>query len=261
MQGEITLKKSMQVFIAGFLLFGLATSIQAAQLKLLLGGAVTESVKKIGEEFSRKTSHQIDLTSNTSGALQKMLQSGTKGDVIIVASSTMDALEKEHLIMPGTRFDVVRGLIGVGIRPGAASPDLSSTDAFKKTLLAARSISFVDPKSGGTSGTYMAGLLTRMGIASEMQKKIVYRTQGSEVADAVAKGEAEIGITFTSEMVPNKRVKVASVLPDSIQLPTNYSVAIPVGALNADVARTFLKELKTPQAQAAFKEAGLEPIK
>ena len=261
MRGEITLKKSAQLFIAAFLVLALANSLEAAELKLLLGGAVTDSVKKIGAEFSRKTSHQIDLTSNTSGALQKMLQSGTKADVIIVASSTMDALEKEHLIMPGTRFDVARGLIGVGIRPGAASPDLSSTDAFKKTLLAARSISFVDPKSGGTSGTYMAGLLNRMGIASEMQKKIVFRNQGSEVADAVAKGDAEIGITFTSEMAPNKGVKVAGVLPDSIQLPTNYSVAIPAGAPNADTARAFLKELKTPQAQAAFKEAGLEPIK
>jgi molybdate transport system substrate-binding protein len=255
------LKKSIQVFTAGFLVLFLANSVEAAQLKLLLGGAVTESVRKIGAEFSHKTSHQIDLTSNTSGALQKMLQSGTKADIVIVASSTMDALEKEHLIMPGTRSDVARGLIGVGIRPGAASPDLSSPDAFKKTLLAARSVSFVDPKSGGTSGTYIAGLLNRMGIASEMQKKIVYRTQGSEVADAVAKGEAEIGITFTSEMAPNKGVKVAGVLPDSIQLPTNYSVAIPAGAPNVDAARTFLKELKTPSAQAAFKEAGLEPIK
>ena len=122
MQGEITLKKSIQVFTAGLLVLVLANSVEAAQLKLLLGGAVTESVRKIGAEFSHKTSHQIDLTSNTSGAVQKMLQSGTKADVIIVASSTMDALEKEHLIVPGTRFDVARGLIGVGIRPGAASP-------------------------------------------------------------------------------------------------------------------------------------------
>jgi molybdate transport system substrate-binding protein len=254
------LKKSIQVFTAVLVMF-LADRVEAAQLKLLLGGAVTESVKKIGAEFTRKTSNQIDRTSNTSGALQKMLQSGAKADIVIVASGTMDALEKEHLIMPGTRFDVARGLIGVGIRPSTALPDLSSTDAFKKTLLAARSVSFVDPKSGGTSGTYMAGLLQRMGIAAEMQKKIVFRNQGSEVADAVAKGDAELGITFTSEMAPNKGVKVAGVLPDSIQLPTNYSVAIPAGAPNADAARAFLKELKTPQAQATFKEAGLEPIK
>jgi molybdate transport system substrate-binding protein len=255
------LKKSIHLLTASVLVLFLASRVEAAQLKLLLGGAVTESVKKIGAEFSRKTSHQIDVTSNTSGALQKMLESGTKADVVIVASGTMDALEKNHLIMPGTRFDVARGLIGVGIRPGAPAPDLSSPDAFKKTLLAAKSVSFVDPKSGGTSGTYIGGLLEKMGIAAQMQKKIVYRTQGSEVADAVAKGDAEIGITFTSEMAPNKGVKVAGVLPDSIQLPTNYSVAIPAGAPNAEAARAFLQELKSTQAQAAFKEAGLEPIK
>jgi molybdate transport system substrate-binding protein len=257
----IAVKKSIQVLTSAVLVLFLANRADAAQLKLLLGGAVTEPVRKIGAEFSRKTSNQIDLTSNTSGALQKMLASGGKADIIIVASSTMDALEKEHLIVPGTRFDVARGLIGVGVRAGAASPDLSSVDAFKKTMLAARSVSYVDPKAGGTSGTYMAGLFQRLGIAGEIQKKTVFRFQGSEVADAVAKGDAEIGITFTSEMATNKGVKVAGFLPDSIQLPTNYSAAIPAGAPNADAARAFLKELKTPLAQSAFKEAGLEPIK
>src|SRR5207253_6502385 len=93
--------------------------------------------------------------------------------------------------IPGTRFDVARGLVGVGVRAGAASPDLSSVDAFKKAMLAARSVSYVDPKAGGTSGTYIAGLFRRLGIAAEMQKKTVFRNQGSEVADAVAKGRSE----------------------------------------------------------------------
>jgi molybdate transport system substrate-binding protein len=255
------LKKPFQIFTTGILVLFIATRAEAAQLKLLLGGAVTESVKKIGEEFSHKTSHQLDITSNTSGALQKMLRSGAKADIIILASPAMDAMEKEHLVIPGSRFDVARGLVGVGVRAGAASPDLSSVEAFKKAVLAARSISYVDPKAGGTSGTYMAGLFQRLGIAAEVQKKTVFRTQGSEVADAVAKGEAELGITFTSEMVTNKGVKLAGTLPDTIQLPTNYSAAIAVGAPNPDAARAFLQELKTPQAQAAFKEAGLEPIK
>ncbi len=255
------MKKSIQVFTSAVLVLFLAHRLDAAQLKLLLGGAVTESVRKVGTEFSRKTSHQIDVTTNTSGALQQLLRSGTKGDIIIVAAPTMDSLEKDKLIIPGTRVDVARGLVGVGVRQGAASLDLSSTDAFKKAVLAARSVSYVDPKSGGTSGTYVAGLFQRLGIAAEMQKKTVFRNQGSEVADAVAKGEAEIGITFTSEMVTNKGVKVAGFLPESIQLPTIYTAAIPIGAPNADVARAFLKELKTPLAQAALKEAGLEPVK
>ncbi len=255
------MKRSIQVFTSSVLVLFLASRLDAAQLKLLLGGAVTESVRKVGTEFSRKTSHQVEVTTNTSGALQQMLRSGSKADIIIVAASAMDALEKDKLVIPGTRVDVARGLVGVGVRQGAASPDLSSTDAFKKAVLAARSVSYVDPKAGGTSGTYVAGLFQRLGIASEMQKKTVFRNQGSEVADAVAKGEAEIGITFTSEMVTNKGVKLAGFLPESIQLPTIYTAAIPVGAPNADVARAFLKELKTPLAQAALKEAGLEPVK
>jgi len=254
-------KKSIMVLTSALLVVFLASRLDAAQLKLLLGGAVTESVRKVGAEFSHKTSHQIDVTTNTSGALQQMLRSGSKADIIIVAANAMDALEKDKLVIPGTRVDVARGLVGVGIRQGAASPDLSSADAFKKAVLAARSVSYVDPKAGGTSGTYIAGLFQRLGIAAEMQKKTVFRNQGSEVADAVAKGEAEIGITFTSEMVPNKGVKLAGFLPESIQLPTIYTAAIPVGAPNADLARAFLKELKTPLAQAALKEAGLEPIK
>ena len=255
------MKKLVQVSASAVLVLFIATRVDAAQLKLLLGGAVTESVRKVGTEFSRKMSHQIDVTTNTSGALQQMLRSGTKADIIIVAASAMDSLEKDKLVIPGTRVDVARGLVGVGVRQGAASPDLSSADAFKKAVLAARSVSYVDPKAGGTSGTYIAGLFQRLGIAAEMQKKTAFRNQGSEVADAVAKGEAEIGITFTSEMVTNKGVKLAGFLPDSIQLPTIYTAAIPVGAPNAEAARAFLRELKTPLAQAAFKEAGLEPAK
>src|SRR6185369_6943537 len=112
------------------------------------------------------------------------------------------------------------------------------------SLLAARSVSYVDPKAGGTSGTYFEGLLKRMGIAEVMKSKIVYRNQGSEVADAVAKGEAELGITFTSELQPNKGVKVAGTLPAAIQLPTIYSAAITTSASSGDdAARAFLKTL------------------
>src|SRR5437879_4788331 len=226
------MKRPVLMVTAFLILF--APSRAAAQLRLLVGGAMAEPVKKVGANFKN------NLTTDTSGALQNKLRSGEKADVIIVSAPAMDALEKEDRIVPGTRVDLARGLIGVGIRAGTKAPDLSSPEAFKKAMLAAKSVSYVDPKAGGTSGTYMAGLFQKMGIAQEMQKKTVFRNQGSEVADAVAKGEAELGITFTSEMITNKGVKVAGFLPDSIQLPTNYSAAIPVGAPNADATRAFL---------------------
>jgi molybdate transport system substrate-binding protein len=102
--------------------------------------------------------------------------------------------------------------------------------------------------------------MQRMGIADAMKAKTVYRTQGSEVADAVAKGEAELGITFTSELQPNKGVKVAGTLPAAIQLPTIYSAAIATAAASGDAARAFLRALAGAEGRAALTKAGLEPL-
>ena len=161
----------------------------------------------------------------------------------------------------GTRTHLVRALVGVGVKAGGtASPDLSSVDAFKRSLLAAKTVSYVDPKAGGTSGTYFEGLLARMGIADQMKPKIVYRTQGAGVADAVATGAAELGITFIAELSPNKGVKIAGPLPNEIQLPTNYVAAIPKVSANQDAARAFIQAMTAPGGQAVFRGAGLQPL-
>lgn len=148
------------------------------------------------------------------------------------------------------------------MKPGGKAPDLSSPDAFKASLLAARSVSYVNPKAGGTSGTYFEGLLAKMGIAEQMKTKIVYRNQGSEVADAVAKGDAELGVSFIAELAPNKGLRVAGPLPDAIQLPTNYAAAIPsVSApANQNAARGFIAAMRSASGTAVFKAAGLEPL-
>jgi molybdate transport system substrate-binding protein len=254
------LKKSLLTLAAVTLLFP-AGRANAEQLKVLVGGAMDDPIKKVGADYTRKTSNTLNYTVNTTGALQAKLRAGEKADIIIISSPGMDALEKEKLLVPGTRVALARALIGVAVRAGAASPDLSSVDAFKKAVLGAKSVSYVDPKAGGTSGTYIAGLFQRLGIAEEVKKKTVFRYMGSEVAEAVAQGEAEIGITFTSELAPNKGIKVAGTLPQAIQLPTIYAAAIPVGASNPDAARAFLKAVKAREGEAAFREAGLEPIR
>jgi molybdate transport system substrate-binding protein len=254
--GEAMWKRTMLAFAAAIPLV-LAAQVQAAELKIFVGGAMTETLKKIGADFERTSGNTLDFVSDTTGSLQNRLRAGEKADVVVITAAGMDALAKEGRIVPDSRTDLVRALIGVGIRQGAVSPDISSADSFKNALIAARSVSYVSPAAGGTSGTYFEGLLARMGIAEAMKPKIVYRTQGSEVADAVAKGDAEIGITFISEMAPNKGVKVAGPLPDAIQLPTDYVAALPQGGGNTDAARAFIQAMKGPVGDAVFKEAGL----
>ena len=246
---------------------GMAVSVSAQQavaakadLTVFVGGAMTGPVKEAGDAFSRSSGKTIAYVTDTTGALQKKLAAGEQADVIVVTAAAIDTLQKGGRVVAGSRVDLARALIGVGVRAGAPSPDLSTPDTFKAALLKARSVSYVNPASGGTSGTYLEGLLTRMGIADAMKGRIVYRTQGSEVADAVAGGEAEIGITFTSELQPNKGVTVAGTLPAAIQLPTVYSAAIVTGALNGDAARALLRALAGAEGRAAVTKAGLEAL-
>ena len=236
------------------------TTADAAELRVFIGGAMTETVEKIGAEFAKASGNKLDYVSDTTGALQKRLQSGEKADVVVVTAAGVDALQKENRIAPGTRTTLVRALIGVAMQPNGTAPDLSSPDSFKAALLKARSVAYVNPAAGGTSGTYFEGLMKRMGIYDQMKPKIVYRTQGSEVADAVAKRDAEIGISFIAELAPNRGVKIAGPLPDAIQSPTDYVAGVTTVSANAEAARAFIRALTSPSGGAVFKAAGLTVI-
>lgn len=237
-----------------------ALAFAQVEVRVFVGGAVTGPVREAGAAFARSSGNTLVYVTDTTGALQKRLAAGERADLVIVAGPAMDMLQKDNRVVAGSRVDLARALIGVGVRAGAPSPDLSTPDTFKAALLKARSVSYVNPAAGGTSGTYFEGLLQRMGIAEAMKAKIVYRTQGSEVADAVAKGEAELGITFTTELQPNAGVRVAGTLPAAIQLPTIYAAAIPTTAASGDAARAFLRVLAGAEGRAAITKAGLESL-
>ena len=249
--------KAISTIAAVFSLAFVVSRADAAELKIFVGGAMTETVEKIGADFARTTGNKLDYVSDTTGALQKRLASGEKADVVVVTAAGLDALQKENRIVPASRAMLVRALIGVAVRPNGTSPDLSSAEGFKTSLQAARSVSYVNPAAGGTSGTYFEGLMKRMGIYDQMKPKIVYRSQGSEVADAVAKGDAEMGVSFIAELAPNKGVKIAGPLPQEIQSPTDYVAAVTTVSANADAARAFIQKMTSPEGGAVFKAAGL----
>ncbi len=245
--------------IAGLALMSAPASAQV-ELKVLVGGAMSEPVAEIGEAYARSSGHTFVYIRDTTGALQKRLVSGEPADVIVVAAPGMDALQKDNRIVANSRVDLARALIGVAVKAGAPAPDLSSVETFTAALLEARSVSYVSPAAGGTSGTYIDGLLKKLGLADVLKSKIVYRTQGSEVADAVASGDAELGITFTSELQPNKGVRVVGTLPADIQLPTIYVGALVATTKNADAGRALLRRLASAEGREAIRKGGLEPV-
>jgi molybdate transport system substrate-binding protein len=256
---EKAMARSVILIAAAALLIG--SQAKAAELTLLVGGSMATTFREAGAEFARSTGHKLDYVFDTTGALQRRMRAGAKADIILVSAQGMDQLEHEKLIEPGSRIELATATIGVSVRSGAASPDLSTPDAFKRAMLAAHSIALVDPKAGGTSGIYLDGLFRRLGIADAVQKKAVLGNQGSEVADAVASGKADLGLTFISEMLPNKGVKIAAPLPGPIQSPTVYVVAIPAASSHKAEARAFIAMISAPSAWPSISKAGLTPIK
>jgi len=245
--------------VAGAVVLG-TVQAGAVELKLLVGGAMAEPFHEVGAAYEKRTGNHLSVTVDNTGALQRRLKAGEKADIILVAAQGMDALEKENRIVPGTRIDLGRALMAVAVRADAPALDLSSADAFKRALLGARKVALTDPAGGGTAGVYMAAVMERFGITDAMRPKIIYRTQGAFVTEAVAKGEADLGVTFTSEIMTNKGAKIAGLLPSEVQMPTNYAAAIPVGAASPEVAKAFLQEFKTPFAHEAIRRVGLEPL-
>ncbi len=252
------MRQAVTFLAAIWLAFSPAIALAQAQVTIFHGGAMTEPVKEAAAAFMKGTANKVTNVGDTTGSLMKRIASGEKPDIIFVAGPAMDTLEKEKRVAPGTRVDLARALIAVGVKAGAPSPNLSTPETFRAALLAAKSVSYVSPAAGGTSGTYIDGLIQKMGIADAMKSKIVYQNQGSEVAAAVASGKAELGITFSSELKPNPGVRVAGVLPAAIQMPTIYSAALTPGA--SDAARAFMRVLGGPEGRAAIERAGMEPL-
>ena len=147
--------------------------------------------------------------------------------------------------------------VGVMVKAGAPAPDISSVEAFKRALFAAKSVAYIDPASGGSSGIYVAGLLDKLGIADQVKPKAKLK-KGGYVADLIASGEAELGIHQISEIVTVKEVTLIGPLPAEIQNYTVYAAGIGAGAKDAEAAKALIKALTGPAAAAVLKSKGME---
>jgi len=230
-----------------------------AVIKVMSAGAVQSMVTAIGREFEQKTGHTLDLNFATVGTLRERLGGGEKADLVVLSESAIVALGKTGLFKPGSVRDLGRTVTGVTVREGARRPDISTVETFKQALLDARSVSYSDPKGGGSSGTFFAGLLDRLGIAEAVNKKAVLKKRGYEVAQAVADGEVEIGTTFVSEILTVKGAVVVGTLPPGLDNANTYTAAIPAAAAHATETRALLDALSDPAGRARWIAAGLEP--
>jgi molybdate transport system substrate-binding protein len=226
-------------------------------IKVMSAGAVEAPVHELAPEFTRASGQHVELDFNTVGALKARFLGGEQPDVLILSASAIQELEREGRLVAGSRTDLGRATCGVAVRDGMLPPDISTPEKFKRMLHFAGSIAANDPAHGGSSGIYLEGLLKRIGQYDEVKDKLVLCKTGREVAFAVASGQAEIGITFTSEFVPIPGTRVVGPLPGEYEYVNGYAGAIPTGA-TVEPARAFLRFLTSPEGRACFNRFGLE---
>jgi molybdate transport system substrate-binding protein len=246
------------VAVAATLFAGPST---AADLKVISAGAVRGLIGQIIDDYSGRTGQKFDFTIGTTGQLRNIIASGQHADLIICSAPLMGELEKVGKFVAGSRTDLGRVGIGVAVKDGAAVPDVSTPEAFKAALVAARSVAYTNPAEGGTSGIYFSGLAERLGIGDMVKAKAVLTKGGREAAIEVAEGRAELAIVFISEAVVVKGVRLAGPLPPPLQDYSVYAAAIPASSTDPAAARAFVAALASPEMAGRWQRNGFEPPK
>jgi molybdate transport system substrate-binding protein len=239
----------------------LSVHAHAADLKVIAAGAVRGLIGQIIDDYSKQTGQKFDFTIGTTGQLRTIIGSGQHADLIIVSTPLMAELEKTGKLLPGSRTDLGRVGIGVVVRDGATKPDVATPESFKAALLAAKSVAYTNPKEGGTSGIWFAGVAERLGIGEAIKAKAVLTKGGHEAAVEVAEGRAEMAVIFISEAVVVKGVTVAGPLPPALQDYSGYAAAIPASSTDPAAARAFVAALTSAVMAERWRRNGFKPPK
>ena len=240
---------------AGASLMILCATADAADIKVMASAAIKEAYLELVPQFEKSTEHKVSTTWAGTVDITKRLNAGEVFDLIIMAGSSIDAFIKQGKLVAGSRVDLAKSGVGVAVRAGAPKPDISSADAVKRAMLAAKSIAY----STGPSGVYLAALFQRMGIADQIKDRVKVGAPGVPIGEIIARGEAEIGFQQVSELLPVAGIDYIGPLPPDIQQITVFASGIHIGATQADAAKALVKFLTSPQAAPVIKKKGMEP--
>jgi molybdate transport system substrate-binding protein len=244
----------------GFMfVFVMSLAAQAAELKVLSAIGMRLVMEDLGPKFEQATGHKLAILFDAGGVVVERVQGGETADVVLLPRPALERLTKDGRIVAGSETLLARSGIGVAVRKGASKPDISSPEALKRTLLAAKSITYSNPVLGGASGTHFAKVLDRLGIGSEMKAKTVFSKVPGEVGQLVANGEAEIAVHQIQELISVPGIEIVGPLPGDLQSTIVFSGAIMAGTKEAEIGKALINFLRTPDAAAAIKAKGMEP--
>jgi molybdate transport system substrate-binding protein len=235
--------------------------VSEGDVKVLATTAMKTVFDELASQFERSTGHRVIVELGPSLRLEKELGEGKSADVAIVSKNGINDLITRGKIAAGSAVHIADSTIGVAVAKGAPRPDISSAEAFKRSMLAAESIACSKPVGGGQSGMHLAKVFEQLGIASEMQAKAKYGAGGAAglAGLVVLRGEAEIGIQQMAELMAVEGVDIVGPLPRELQSVTPFVAAVPTNASHPDAAEALIGFLATPAAKRVIKAKGLEP--
>ena len=247
------------IVVAALLSAGLASGERAgaADIKVLTAGAFKQIVVAMAGEFEKASGHKLIVENDTAGALAKRIEGGDAFDVTFLTPAAVDDLIRKGKLADGSRVDLARVGIGVMVKEGAPKPDIGSVDAFKRALLDAKSVAYINPASGGSSGIYLVKLFDQLGISDQIKPKAKLK-DGGYVAELIVSGDAELGIHQISEIVPVKGVTLTGPLPAEIQNSTVYAGGIGAAAKDGAAAKALVAFLAGPAIDPILKSKGMQ---
>lgn len=236
---------------------GLANkATSAGEIQVISSVGMKAVLEEIRPQFERATGHTLALTFGTSVPLKRQIDAGETFDVVVLTPSIVEDLEKEGKVAPATRADIAKSGLGVAIRKGAPKPDISTPEAFKRTLVNAASIVY---SKEGASGAYMARLIERLGLVEEMKPKTVLETRSGHPPVAVVEGKAELGFALISEILPIAEAEFAGPLPTELQGYVVFTAGVASNAKDVEAAKAFISFFRTPAVLPVLKAKGMEP--
>lgn len=243
--------------VAGLALAGVS-SASAAEIKVLTAGAFKQVVLALVPDFEKQTGHKVTVDNGTAGQLKQRIEGGEAFDVAIITPGVVDELSGKGKIASGSKVNIASVGVGVAVKEGAPKPDISTVDKFKEAVLAAKTVAYIDPASGGSSGIYLEKLFEKLGIADQVKPKAKLK-KGGHVADLIVSGEAELGIHQISEIIPVTGAVLVGPLPKEIQNTTTYAAGLSPSPKDKDAAQALIKAFTAPSAVAVYKAKGMEP--
>ncbi len=228
----------------------------AAELKVVAPNAVKDTVAELSARFEKEAKHTLVLSWAGSEAISKRVSDGEIFDVVVSTSPSLDRLAKDGRLFTASKRDFSRSAIAVAVRLGVAPPDVSTAEGLRQALLKAESIGI----SSGASGRYLEQLFQKLGVTDQIKHKIKQPPSGAQIGDLIARGDMELGFQQVTELVHAKGLQYLGPLPAEVQGYTIWSAAVHTGSKEPDAAGAFVKALSAPEAAAAIRSSGLEPL-